>query len=92
MLWEIKRAREAMWSGLCWTLALWYLSGAFWKAFIAGLFACGAVALGLGYRRITQGAVLLPILALLVLFGFPAPQEWPHLIEHALAYLNTTHG
>lgn len=73
---EDHRALVSVWISVCAFVSLWYLSQSFWKAAFAGAFVLGSMMLGLAARWLSRATLVLPVIALAIAFGLPAPENW----------------
>jgi hypothetical protein len=73
----------SFWVGLVSFVALFYLTGSFWKAVAVGIFVLGSCLLGLGERWLFRGSFAIAILAIAVALGAPSPHQWTLLLEDA---------
>jgi hypothetical protein len=62
------------WAGLVSFVALFYLTGSFWKAMAVGIFVLGSCLLGLGQRWLFRGSFAIAILAIAVAHWAPQAQ------------------
>ena len=73
----------SFWAGLVSFVALFYLTGSFWKAVAVGMFVLGSCLLGLGQRWLFRGAFAIAIVAITVALGAPGPDQWAQLVQDA---------
>jgi hypothetical protein len=73
----------SFWAGLVSFVALFYLTGSFWKAVAVGIFVFGSCFLGHGQRWLLRGAFAIAIIAIAVALGAPGPDQWAQLLEDA---------
>ena len=66
----------SLWAGLVSVVALYFLTGSFWKAALIGAFVSGSAALGFGRRWVLKGSFAIVVLAIAVVFGLPPPDQW----------------
>src|SRR5262245_19118450 len=71
------------WVGLVSFVALFYLTGSFWKAVAVGIFVLGSCLLGFGRRWLFRGTFVITIVAIAVALGAPSPDQWAQLLEDA---------
>ena len=76
------------WNAFVLFIAIYYLAGEFWKAFVVGAFVLISSMLNFGARWLTRGGFAVAILACLVYVGFvPEPGQWADLVKEACASL-----
>ena len=66
----------SLWAGLVSVVALYFLTGSFWKAALIGAFVSGSAALGFGRRWVLKGSFAIVVLAIAVVLGLPPPDQW----------------
>ena len=71
----------SLWAGLVSVVALYFLTGSFWKAALIGAFVSGSAALGFGRRWVLKGSFAIAVLAIAVALGLPPPDQWLQLIN-----------
>lgn len=76
-----RAALAAVWNAICVFLALWYLTGGIGKSALVAFFVLLSSALGYGGRWVTRGGFLLSVVAIAVLLGFPAPEQWADIVK-----------
>jgi|SRR6266478_4417297 hypothetical protein len=73
----------SFWAALVSFVALFYLTGSFWKAVGVGIFVFVSCLLGLGQRWLFHGSFALAIVAIAVALGAPSPDQWAQLLQDA---------
>jgi hypothetical protein len=73
----------SFWAGLVSFVAIFYLTGSFWKAIAVGIFVLGSCLLGLGQRWLFRGSFAIAIVAIAVALGAPGPDQWAQLLQDA---------
>ena len=64
------------WSSAAIFGALLYLTGSTFKSLLIAIFVFFSCIVGFGRRRLIQASFAIVVLAILVSYGFPAPDQW----------------
>src|SRR5262245_32435555 len=78
-----RRAALSVWAGLVSFCALFYLTGAFWKATAIGTFVLVSCLLEFGQRWLLRLSFAIALLAIAIALGAPSPDQWAQLLEDA---------
>jgi hypothetical protein len=71
----------SIWAALVSVIAIYFLTGNFWKAALIGVFVGGSSLLGYGTRWVLKGSFAVAVLAIAVALGLPPPDQWLQLIN-----------
>ena len=71
----------SVWAALVCVIAIYFLTGNFWKAALIGVFVGGSSLLGYGTRWVLKGSFAIAVLAIAVALGLPPPDQWLQLIN-----------
>ena len=71
----------SVWAALVSVIAIYFLTGNFWKAALIGVFVGGSSLLGYGTRWVLKGSFAIAVLAIAVALGLPPPDQWLQLIN-----------
>ena len=66
----------SVWAALVSVIAIYFLTGNFWKAALIGVFVGGSSLLGYGTRWVLKGSFAIAVLAIAVVLGLPPPDQW----------------
>jgi len=81
---EEKRAQGlALWAGLVSVVAIYFLTGDYWRAALIGAFVGGSSVLGYSTSWVLKGSFALAVLAIAVALGLPPPDQWLQLAHDA---------
>src|SRR5260370_41956660 len=70
-----------VWAGLVSVVAIYFLTGSFWKAAFIGAFVGVSSSLGYGTRWVLMGSFAIAVLAIAVALGLPPPDQWPQVMD-----------
>ena len=71
----------SVWAALVSAVAIYFLTGSFWKAALISTFVGVSSLLGYGTRWVLKGSFAIAVLAIAVALGLPPPDQWPQLIH-----------
>jgi hypothetical protein len=71
----------SVWAGLVSVVAIFFLTGSFWKAALIGAFVGGSSLLGYGTPWVLKGSFAIAVFAVAVALGLPPPDQWLQLID-----------
>jgi hypothetical protein len=71
----------SIWAGFVSVVAIFFLTGSFWKAALIGAFVGVSSLLGYGTRWVLKGSFAIAIFAIAVALGLPPPDQWLQLIS-----------
>jgi hypothetical protein len=81
---EEKRAQVLpLWAGLVSVVAIYFLTGDYWKAALIGMFVGISALLGYGTQWILRGSFAIAVFAIAVALGLPPPDQWLQLARDA---------
>jgi hypothetical protein len=81
---ERQRAQVlSLWAALVSVIAIYFLTGDYWKAALIGVFVGVSSVLGYGTQWVLKGSFAIAIFAIAVALGLPPPDQWLQLAHDA---------
>jgi hypothetical protein len=83
----------SLWAALVSVVALYFLTGSYWKAALIGVFVGISSVLGYGKQWVLKGSFAIAIFAIAVALGLPPPDRWLQLareLGEAIVALKTS--
>jgi hypothetical protein len=73
----------ALWAALASGVAIYFLTGDYWKMALIGVFVGVSALLGYATQWVLRGSFVIAVLAIAVALGFPPPDQWRQLAHDA---------